>query len=177
MLNFVKKTISSETSNFYASAEKEEIQIFFLTVKKIVYLPTSVQKSHHIYYSVTRERNSKTISDFHKFAYYNVTLNKTLQTSLIRVLSTIRSKLSRSRKYSQISKFARHTRLDKACYITCRNSRIQSLLRRTRNLLSSNSASLPHSILFERRIGRPYFYRLSIEPFSERFSILHYYAN
>ena len=142
-----------------------------------MYLPTSVQKSHHIYYSVTRERNCKTITDFHKIVYYNVALNKTLQTSLIRVLSTIRSKLSRSRKYSQISKFARHTRLGKACYITSRNSRIQSLLRRTRNLLSSNSASLPHSILFERRIGRPYFYRLSIEPFSERFSILHDYAN
>ena len=30
VLNFVKKTTVSETSNFYASAEKEEIQIFFL---------------------------------------------------------------------------------------------------------------------------------------------------
>ena len=141
-----------------------------------MYLPIVCTKSHHIYYSVTRERNLETFTDFHKIVYYNVNL-KTWQTSLIRVVSTVRSKLSRSRKYSQISKFARHTRLDKACYITCRNSRIQSLLRRTRNLLSSNSASLPHSILFERRIGRPYFYRLSIEPFSERFSILHHYAN
>ena len=176
-MSFVKKTTLSETSDFCASAEKEEIlESFFFCRKKTCIFPTSVQKSHHIYYSVTRERDSETITDFHKFVYYNVYF-KTLQTSLIRVLSTVRSKLSRSRKYSQISKSARHTRLDKACYITSRNSRIQSLLRRTRNLLSSNSASLPHSILFERRIGRPYFYRLSIEPFSERFSILHYHAN
>ena len=96
-VKFVKKTTLSETSDFYASAEKEEIQCIFLVSKKIVYLPNVCTKSHHIYYSVTRERNVETFTDFHKIVYYNVDF-KTLQTSLARVVSTVRSKLSRSRK-------------------------------------------------------------------------------
>ena len=139
-----------------------------------MYLPITVYtKSHYTIYSVTRGQR-RTI-DFRRI-YYHVILQR-FQPSLICLVSIVSVKFSQSRYLTLDSKFARHTRLDKACYITCRDSRIQSLLRRTRDLFFTNPASLPHSILFERRIGRPYLYRLSIEPIGERFFIFHHYAN
>ena len=93
-VNFCEEDISSWNVRFLRIRGKRRDSVFFfLCQRKTCIFPPSVQKSHHIYYSVTRERNVETFTDFHKIVYYNVDF-KTLQTSLIRVVSTVRSKLT-----------------------------------------------------------------------------------
>ena len=176
-MNFVPGDIFYRNVRFLRIAKNRRFcKVFFVCdPQKYVYLPITViyKITLNILLGNERARQKRKILD----GYAITIIFYRLQPSLICLVSIVSVKFSQSRYLTLDSKFARHTRLDKACYITCRDSRIQSLLRRTCDLFFTNPASLPHSILFERRIGRPYLYRLSIEPIGEIFFIFHHYAN